>query len=81
MLSKAVYRFTWCVGCLTIYKSYDVSENQGGVKPDTLLPLLFAMGLCLCAIHELTELISVHISVLSDVLMAEYITKYINGKC
>lgn len=56
LLNKVVCHFLWCVGCLAVYKSYDVPENQGGGKFDTLLSLWFAyteltdaMGCCLWA--------------------------------
>lgn len=56
LLSKVVCHFLWCVGCLAIYKSRGVPENQGEGKFDTLLSVWFAcaelndaMGCCLWA--------------------------------
>lgn len=39
-----------------------------------------AVGRCICAANELAKPISMHISMLFDVSMTEYVAKYISGK-
>lgn len=83
LLSKVVCHFLWDVGCLAMYKSRGVPENEGEGKFNTLLSAGLHVQSSLMPWGVACELIApmrMCISILSDICIPEYITKYIHAK-